>query len=206
MGKYASGFWPGSLEILQQALAKFSMENSKKPYRVVSPRDDQGEPPNVPKIWTESWGISHKKYAFFESVFDLSNIEAILPRHEWPLAGIHARKLPIGIEVEISWNRRVFDGLDKFIDELLVFLESDGLKNIKYYTIFDVQKLEPWERIPDKGWDQIAVKLWNKNHENSDIAERVGVTPESVTKKLYELRKKYGSEIVPYDTERRKIK
>jgi hypothetical protein len=61
----------------------------------------------------------------------------------------------------------------------------------------------PWELIADVAWDRLAVELWWKDYPCASIAERISLTSKTVNNRLYELRKIYGSSIVPTESQRR---
>ena len=65
--------------------------------------------------------------------------------------------------------------------------------------------MEPWEKIPDHYWDQVAVKMWHHGHTNREIGNRVSVDPRTVTNRLCALRKLHGTEIVPFNDQRRNL-
>jgi len=56
---------------------------------------------------------------------------------------------------------------------------------------------EPWERIPDKGWDRTALKLWHKGYEAKDIGLQLNKKGKTITNRMCALRKRYGEEVVP---------
>jgi DNA-binding CsgD family transcriptional regulator len=63
---------------------------------------------------------------------------------------------------------------------------------------------KPWEKIPDHYADRQIVELWHKGFTNSEIGDKVGLAPRTVTNRLSKLRKEYGEDIVPTDEQRRK--
>jgi hypothetical protein len=66
------------------------------------------------------------------------------------------------------------------------------------------KEIPPWEKIPDRNWDRKAVELWWKGYENSEISKRVMVEARSVTNRISILRQNFGTDIVPYNAERKK--
>jgi hypothetical protein len=62
-----------------------------------------------------------------------------------------------------------------------------------------------WMRIPDHYWDREAVKMWCNGHTNTEIANKVGVEPRSVTNRLSQLRRLHPEAGIPYHAERRKL-
>lgn len=69
----------------------------------------------------------------------------------------------------------------------------------------DIKPSEPWEKITDYYYDRQLVKLWwDKNiYLCSEIGQKLSLTSTRVTNRLSELRKIYGTEIVPFNSERR---
>jgi hypothetical protein len=57
---------------------------------------------------------------------------------------------------------------------------------------------EPWEQIPDHNWDRKALELWCTGYTHREIGDKVGVTGKTVQNRMTDLRKFYGTEIVPY--------
>ncbi|MCC6189066.1 MAG: hypothetical protein IT318_08520 [Anaerolineales bacterium] len=80
-------------------------------------------------------------------------------------------------------------------------------RNTQKHDLFGERKLSlddrPWEMIADVAWDRLAVELWWKDYPCARIAERVSVTSKTVNNRLYELRKTYGTAIVPTELQRR---
>ena len=58
---------------------------------------------------------------------------------------------------------------------------------------------EGWlEQVRDVGNDREIIRLWGNGFTAYEISCRVGRCPKTITKKITELRKKYGAEIVKY--------
>jgi hypothetical protein len=60
-----------------------------------------------------------------------------------------------------------------------------------------------WELIPNTGWDRRVLELWWRNYPSSAIGRQLGVSPKRVLNRISELRKSYGSGIVPTEMQRR---
>jgi len=56
---------------------------------------------------------------------------------------------------------------------------------------------QPWERVPDEGYDREMLRLWHDGVSAEAIGRQVCVGKRRIHNRLYELRKKYGPEIVP---------
>ena len=63
---------------------------------------------------------------------------------------------------------------------------------------------KPWEVVEDHLSDRIIVKLWHGGYRNSEIGKKVNLAPETVTNVLSTLRKRYGTDVVPTNDQRRK--
>lgn len=61
------------------------------------------------------------------------------------------------------------------------------------------RRTEPWLRIPDAGWDRIAVRLVYEGYTSGEIARRIekGIVAKTVENRLSTLRAMYGPEVVP---------
>jgi hypothetical protein len=57
---------------------------------------------------------------------------------------------------------------------------------------------EPWLLIPDTGSDRLVVQLWNQNQTSKEIGQKVGSSEKTILNRINELRKQFGSQIVPY--------
>jgi hypothetical protein len=57
---------------------------------------------------------------------------------------------------------------------------------------------KPWEKVPDVGWNQKAVKLLWYGYSGPEIARQVSVAHKTLLNRLTDLRSVHGSEIVPY--------
>jgi hypothetical protein len=68
----------------------------------------------------------------------------------------------------------------------------------------DQSQSVPWERIPDRQWDRRALMLWIEGFSCAAIARQVGVTEGTIFKRLIALRKAYGTDTVPLNTQRNK--
>lgn len=64
---------------------------------------------------------------------------------------------------------------------------------------------QPWEIIPDRLWDRLAVRLWCAGFSSHEIARRVNVQPRSVANRLSMLRKKYPHAGIPTNEQRIKL-
>jgi hypothetical protein len=92
-------------------------------------------------------------------------------------------------------------GVVEFFQLLIAHLRNEG---------FEVQEAEspapteeaagrkPWEQIPDHNWDRKALELWCTGYTHREIGDKVGVTGKTVQNRMIDLRKFYGTEIVPY--------
>jgi len=56
---------------------------------------------------------------------------------------------------------------------------------------------KPWERIPEKGWDRMALKLWHEGYEAKDIGLQLNKKGKTITNRMCVLRKRHGEEVVP---------
>jgi hypothetical protein len=57
---------------------------------------------------------------------------------------------------------------------------------------------KPWEVIPDVGWNRRAVELWHTGYKAGEIAAMIGnLTAKTVYNRLSDLRRIYGTEVVP---------
>jgi len=65
--------------------------------------------------------------------------------------------------------------------------------------------LQPWEKIPDRFSDQIAVRLWCEGHTNQEIARRICMQPKSVTNLISRLRCRYPDAGIPTYHQKRKL-
>jgi hypothetical protein len=61
----------------------------------------------------------------------------------------------------------------------------------------------PWELVANVAWDRLLVELWWKDHPSAIIAQHAGVTPKTVLNRLSQLRKIYGKNVIPTETQRR---
>ena len=62
-----------------------------------------------------------------------------------------------------------------------------------------------WEQIEDHASDRTILKLWHDKLSVKEIAQKIGLSPDTVRNILTNLRTKYGEDIVPY-VEQQKIK
>lgn len=109
-------------------------------------------------------------------------------------------------------------------DSLFEFLISEMLKDYKD-LLEDIQGLlkefnfnsskleeeEPldsegklWYRIPDIGWDRIALKLWLNDYTHREIGLKLDFAPKTIQNRLTVLRKLHGTEVVPLRRRRKK--
>lgn len=65
--------------------------------------------------------------------------------------------------------------------------------------------LEPWDRIPDVGWDRLAVQMLWKGYTDPEIGKKVGRASKTVTNRMSRLRQQYP-ELVPTRDDLRKRK
>jgi hypothetical protein len=57
---------------------------------------------------------------------------------------------------------------------------------------------KPWEIIPDVGWNRKAVELWHAGYKAGEIAAKIGnLTAKTVYNRLSDLRRIYGTDVVP---------
>ena len=58
---------------------------------------------------------------------------------------------------------------------------------------------KPWENIPDVGWNRKAVELWHAGYTSLKIARMIdrGLTPKTILNVISNLRRIYGTEVVP---------
>jgi DNA-binding NarL/FixJ family response regulator len=57
---------------------------------------------------------------------------------------------------------------------------------------------QPWEEIPDRGYDRVAIAMLHKGYPAKEIANRVGVEEKTILNNESKLRKIYGPQIIPY--------
>jgi hypothetical protein len=82
--------------------------------------------------------------------------------------------------------------------------------NQKTNSVHDLSN-EPWNQIPEKSWDRIALEFWYKGYLAKEIATKVNnqtnsrIIGKSVTNKISALRQMYGEEIVPKNEERKRL-
>ena len=62
---------------------------------------------------------------------------------------------------------------------------------------------KPWEQIPNHLWDRVAVQMWHDGYTNTEIGTKLYVSPRRVSNILSELRKTFGTDIVPTNEMRR---
>jgi hypothetical protein len=62
---------------------------------------------------------------------------------------------------------------------------------------------KPWEAVANVAWDRLLLMLWWQDEPAARIGERIGVTAKTVINRLSELRKRYGVDLVPTETNRR---
>lgn len=69
------------------------------------------------------------------------------------------------------------------------------------------KELEPWEKIPDHGWDRIAVKMLWEGAAHKDIAKKINRTTATVANRLSKLRKnkKYKGLVPKYEERMRNL-
>ena len=58
--------------------------------------------------------------------------------------------------------------------------------------------LEPWEKIPNTGWDREVVRLWHEQLSAGQIGNKLGREAQTIRNRIAQLRGLYGEEIVPY--------
>jgi len=59
---------------------------------------------------------------------------------------------------------------------------------------------EPWQMVPDAGWDREAARLWYKGNSYREIGALLAEEPGTVANKITELRKQYGEQAIPFHT------
>lgn len=59
---------------------------------------------------------------------------------------------------------------------------------------------QPWMKIPERGWNRLAVRMLHEGYSSDEIAKKTGkdIIAKTVDNRLSELRGTYGVEIVPY--------
>ncbi len=112
----------------------------------------------------------------------------------------------LAYSAKVLYQRRL-DYKQFLIHSLLEQLRKDGIdtpedgRSIRSagesgQTINDDNR---WKAVVKNiGNDQAIIELWRKDYQAREIAQRVGRGPKTITKKITELRKLYGPEIVPY--------
>jgi hypothetical protein len=124
---------------------------------------------------------------------------------------IPIQAVPMGQAVKLRFHSSEA-GACFYLDVLLHRVREDfGIEHPQAETLTVVQVAhseeeqpkgvsEPWEVIPDKGGHREAVKLWRAGYTAPEIELRIGSRPAAKTihNRISDLRKIYGSEIVPY--------
>lgn len=57
---------------------------------------------------------------------------------------------------------------------------------------------DPWDCIPEHGWDRRAVELLHRGDSMTEIAEELHISPARIRNRLSELRNRHGTDVVPY--------
>lgn len=104
----------------------------------------------------------------------LERIDAAWPPDTGPLWEVVSRETTVALEVS----------------------EEAGLKEA-------LKRLPAWLAIPAKGWARLAVQLWWEGLNTTKITEELAIrmshiSKKVVQKKLVELRKQLGTDVVPY--------
>lgn len=107
------------------------------------------------------------------------------------------------IRLVLEGEERHLMALTRLSNRLWMELEKEGY--IKAPTVTDqVPKarpapVKPWEAIPNVGWNRRAVELWHAGYTAAEIAQKVDrdLTPKTVSNVISQLRRIYGTEVVP---------
>ena len=83
----------------------------------------------------------------------------------------------------------------EYLALLLGALHEQGM--IKLLPDWAKKHVEPWNEIPDHGYDRLMVEMLHEGYTDPEIANRVGKDSKTIRNRLSILRGKYGSEIVP---------
>lgn len=89
-------------------------------------------------------------------------------------------------------------------DEVVALPEAVVDSNTVSAESIPSNDMQPWEKIKNKNWDRLALKMWWEGNSRKEIARKVSVSARRVTNRLSELRQMYGDEIVPTHEQRRK--
>lgn len=123
-----------------------------------------------------------------------------------PAGCITCLKYPMGFQITLISND--LDYFEKIEQFSLAFFDKAKMLG---YSIEEVnkegeeaEKEHPWDKIPDKNWDRIAVRLWWEGFSAKEISEKVYCSPKRIQNRLSELRERYSKDIVPTDEIRRR--
>ena len=76
-------------------------------------------------------------------------------------------------------------------------LESSLCKRLKLSDGSPGPSNEPWNLIPDKGYDRKMLELWHKGYKAPAIGKRLKFSKRTIYNRLSSLRKNHGTSIVP---------
>ncbi len=91
-----------------------------------------------------------------------------------------------------------------------LLFEGDESVGPRDQTIGAERVNKPWQRIPgERGWNREAAQLWWQEWMNEEISNELRkqgwyVEGLAVTRRLSELRQRFGAEVVPYNRDRRR--
>lgn len=123
----------------------------------------------------------------------------------WPFkCAVVAHTVPGGSTLRVSTDPQAWPNLERWWELLRAELEqqgwferpiisgeNSGVEESKQSEPLQTEPTPIWERIPDKGWNRDAVKLWCKGYLAKDIADKVGATQRTVYNRISALRKDY---------------
>jgi hypothetical protein len=129
---------------------------------------------------------------------------------DYPLAEISIRQYPSHTALFI--HRKPGASLEdwgKVVDATRAILSKMRELNLKVQSVKPPAlapdaSLPLWEQIPDHRSDGEMLRLWHAGYTNAGIGRLLSMQPRSVTSRISELRRPYGTEIVPLDTQRRR--
>ena len=191
----AEGKWSDSFNTFEAGLNDFSEKNMDKSYGKYLFKFAIMAKSAFSKQSMKCWMVGvhdHNR----ELLMTVPQADGLMgPEGGWPYGEITAREIVGGLKIEINTAKNHATIIYSYINELVTKMKTEGLE-IK--EVDNSTGGEIWEKIPDKGWDRMALKLWLKGHTASEIAQRVHVSNRRVTNRITELRKIYGTDNIPY--------